>query len=98
MGKTANGEIIAATSHLLDFPLSESDQIVDTILSSMIDAISREESIELRSLGTFHLNRYGSSRGRNPPNGQVVSVTPKQVSIFQVGKLLRNAVKDGREM
>lgn len=95
MGKTTNGEIIAATSHLLDFPLSESYQIVDTILNSMIDAISREESIELRGLGTFHRNRYGSFRGRNPQNGQVVSVTPKQVPIFQVGKLLRNAVKDG---
>ena len=88
MGKTTKGDIIAATSNQLDLPLSESYQIVDTILNSMIDTLSREESIDPRWFGTFHLNQYGSYRGRNPQNGSVVSVKPQQLPVLRVGNSL----------
>ncbi len=97
MGKTTKGDVIAALSDEINLPWRETYHIVDTILHSMIDALSRGESIELRGFGTFKIKQYGTYIGCNPKSQQKVKIKPKKLPVFTVGKKLKEAVNNNRD-
>lgn len=65
---------------------------VGTVFESMVSALEREERIEIRGFGNFTIREYRSYVGRNPKTGDRVSVPPKRMPFFKVGKDLRNRV------
>ena len=70
----------------------EAAAIVDTILETMIDALTRGDSIEIRGFGSFVVKEYESYTGRNPKTGELITVRPKRLPFFKVGKDLREQV------
>ena len=96
MRNTTKAELIDALANELNLSSKETYGIVDTILHSLSDAMSRGESIQLRGFGTFHIKQYSSYKGRNPKNGQLVTVKPKKLPVFTVGKELKEAVNAHR--
>ena len=59
----------------------------------MADALARGESIEIRGFGSFIVKHYESYTGRNPKTGEKITVQPKKLPFFKVGKDLREQVK-----
>lgn len=96
MGKRTKSDIITELSDQCNLPESETWKIVETILQTMSEALSRGESVELRGFGTFKIKQYGTYIGCNPKNLQRVSVKPKKLPVFTVGKRLKEAVNDSR--
>ena len=74
--------------------LSQQDAktIVNTISSSMIQALAKGERIEIRGFGNFTVRSYQSYQGRNPRTGTKVQVAPKKLPFFKVGKELKERV------
>ena len=70
----------------------EAAAIVDTILETMTDALTRGDSIEIRGFGSFVVKEYESYTGRNPKTGELITVRPKRLPFFKVGKDLREQV------
>ena len=70
----------------------EAAAIVDTILETMTDALTRGDSIEIRGFGSFVVKEYESYTGRNPKTGEIITVRPKRLPFFKVGKDLREQV------
>jgi integration host factor subunit beta len=66
--------------------------IVNTIFSSMCNALARGERIEIRGFGNFTVRNYQSYQGRNPRTGTKVEVAPKRLPFFKVGKELKERV------
>ncbi len=66
--------------------------IVNTIFTSMIDALVKGERIEIRGFGNFTVRNYQSYLGRNPRTGTKVDVSPKRLPFFKVGKELKERV------
>ncbi len=66
--------------------------IVNTIFSSMIEALVKGERIEIRGFGNFTVRDYQSYLGRNPSTGTKVDVSPKRLPFFKVGKELKERV------
>ncbi len=66
--------------------------IVNTLFSSMVDALAKGERIEVRGFGNFTVRNYQSYQGRNPRTGTKVSVAPKRLPFFKVGKELKERV------
>lgn len=69
--------------------------IVNTVLDSIKDALSREDKVEIRGFGSFRIRYRRAKEGRNPKTGETVSVPPKKVPFFKAGKEMREMV-DGR--
>jgi integration host factor subunit beta len=70
-------------------PRRELERIVNTVFESMVDALRREQRIEIRGFGSFAVKVRGARRARNPRTGQAVQV-PRRVSpYFTAGKELR---------
>ncbi len=66
--------------------------IVNTVFSSIIDALHRDDKIELRGFGSFRVRRRRSRQGRNPKTGDQVEVPEKRIPYFKPGKELKDLI------
>lgn len=85
-------ELIEALSQKTDMPLRDASSVTNTILETMIEALVKGESIEIRGFGSFVVKEYGSYYGRNPKTGEKIQVPPKKLPFFKVGKELKERV------
>jgi len=76
-------------------PKGRAELLVQVIFESMEDALKRGERIEIRGFGSFELRSYKPYEGRNPRTGVRVSVQPKRLPFFKVGKELKERVNAG---
>jgi len=97
MGQTNKADLVATLSVELNLPVREVTKIVDTILTSMSEALACGEGIEVRGLGSFSIREYESYKGRNPKNGKILTVKPKKLPFFKVSKNLKKAVNESRD-
>lgn len=81
----------------LHLSMREAGSIVNTIVEAMADALARGESIEIRGFGSFIVKHYESYTGRNPKTGEKITVQPKKLPFFKVGKDLREQVNRQRK-
>ena len=66
--------------------------IVNTVFSSIIDALRGEDKIELRGFGSFRVRRRRPRQGRNPKTGDQVAVPEKRIPYFKPGKELKDLI------
>ena len=67
----------------------KAEAVVNTIFDTMIEALMRDDRIEIRGFGSFVNREYGSYKGRNPRTGKVIEVCEKKLPFFKVGKELK---------
>ena len=71
--------------------------VVDAIFDEMVDALKRGDRVEIRGFGSFVMRDYESYQGRNPKTGELVTVQPKKLPYFKVGKELKELVDNKKE-
>ena len=86
MTKSELIEVVAAEANLTK---GRAELVINTIFESMVEALQRNEGIEIRGFGSFTVRQYKAYEGRNPRTGEPVHVPPKRLSFFKVGKDLR---------
>ena len=69
---------------------TKAEQAVDTIFSSMKNALKRDDRIELRGFGVFSVKPRKTGIGRNPRTGAEVSIPPGKAVRFKPGKDLQS--------
>ncbi|ORU90243.1 MAG: integration host factor subunit beta [Cycloclasticus sp. symbiont of Poecilosclerida sp. M] len=69
---------------------------VKCILENMSAALASGDRIEIRGFGSFSLHYRPARMGRNPKNGEPVSLTGKHVPHFKPGKELRIRVDEAK--
>ena len=90
-------ELIEALAQDINIPHREAAAITNTIIDTMMEALARGESIEIRGFGSFVIKKYDSYEGRNPKTGKKIKVRPKKLPFFKVGKDLREQVNSNKE-
>ena len=78
-------------------PKGRAELLVQVIFESMEASLKRGERIEIRGFGSFELRSYRPYEGRNPRTGVRVSVQPKRLPFFKVGKELKERVNAGKQ-
>lgn len=73
----------------------KAETVVNTIFDSMIEALLRDDRIEIRGFGSFVNRDYESYQGRNPRTGEVIDVNQKKLPFFKVGKELKEDINKG---
>jgi len=90
-------ELVDAVSQELNFSIKTTQNIIDTILDTMIEGLVAGENVEIRGFGTFTVRHYEAYMGRKPKTGEQVEVKPKKLPFFKVGKKLKEAVNGGEK-
>ena len=85
-------ELIEILAVKYGMSLKKSEEVVNTIVDAMSSALISGERIEIRGFGSFVVNQYKAYLGRNPKTGEQISVKPKKLPFFKVGKELRERI------
>jgi integration host factor subunit beta len=89
MNKSELIEQLAVTKNL---SIKRAEEVVNMVFSSMTEALVEGDRIEIRGLGSFVVKDYGTYTGRNPKTGEQITVEPKKLPFFKVGKELKERV------
>ena len=71
---------------------NESSDLVETILSEVVEALARGESVKISSFGSFTVRDKGQRGGRNPKTGQEVPILPRRVLVFRASNVLKSMI------
>ena len=85
-------ELIETVAEKYGLSLKKAEEVVNTIIDSMANALKSGERIEIRGFGSFVVNEYKGYTGRNPKTGAAIEVKPKKLPFFKVGKDLREKI------
>lgn len=88
-------DLIATLVQKKGLTQKQAELTIETLFSSMTEALRRGENIEIRGFGAFHVKEYDGYEGRNPKTGEVIRVQAKRGLLFRTGKELRDRVNRG---
>ena len=90
-------DIIRRTSDKLNLTHDEMKIILDTILDTMVDILTENQSrirIELRNFGIFEVKpTRAKPKARNPKTNEVIYVPPRRKIHFKPGKIIRQELQ-----
>ena len=75
----------------------DAEIIVNSVFSSITEALHNDDKIELRGFGSFRVRRRRSRQGRNPKTGDRVAVPEKRIPYFKPGKELKDLINVKKE-
>ncbi len=88
-------DLINIISEKANITRVKAETVVNTVFDSMIEALLRNDRIEIRGFGSFVNREYEAYRGRNPRTGEVINVDQKRLPFFKVGKELKEDINKG---
>jgi DNA-binding protein HU-beta len=86
------GELINEVAKVVDTK-KDAQAAVETVLSSITEALKKGDSVTLIGFGTFKVTKRDSRKGRNPRTGEEIDIPEKNVPKFVPGKALKEAVE-----
>jgi len=72
---------------------TQAEDIVDTIINSIINSLKKEEEVSIAGLGIFSVKQRAARTARNPRTGEAVQVAAMKVPKFRAAKALKDSVK-----
>lgn len=85
-------ELIEKLAERCGLNVMQAEDVVNLIYRKMRDTMVSGGRIEIRGFGSFVVKEYGSYQGRNPKTGEKISVPPKKLPFFKVGKELKERI------
>ena len=72
----------------------EVEAVLNESFSQIINALSKNERIELRGFGTFSVKHRMPKKARNPSTGDPVYLAERYVPTFKPSQLMKKSVND----
>ena len=85
-------DLIDEVVKVSDISKKHAEVIVNTVFASIVEALERDDKIELRGFGSFRVRKRRSRQGRNPKTGDRVEVPEKRIPYFKPGKELKDLI------
>ncbi|GAW91668.1 HU family DNA-binding protein [Calderihabitans maritimus] len=89
MNKT---ELVSSVAEKTDLTKKDAEKVVNAVLGSIEEALSRGEKVQLVGFGTFEVRDRAARTGRNPQTGEEIQIPATRVPVFKAGKALKEAV------
>ena len=85
-------ELIEKLAERTGLNVIQAEEVINLIYRKMRDTKVNGGRIEIRGFGSFVVKEYQAYQGRNPKTGQKISVPPKKLPFFKVGKELKERI------
>ncbi|MFM1997566.1 MAG: DNA-binding protein [Planctomycetota bacterium] len=86
-------DIVRTIADEIGLPQLRTKELVQKTFDALIEALVREERVELRNFGVFQIKRREARMARNPRTGERVPVEAKSVVTFKPGKEMEARVR-----
>ncbi len=87
-------DIVRMISEEVGLTQQQTKVIVQKTFDGIVDALVREQRIELRNFGVFEVKKRAARKARNPRTGHQVEVPQKYVVTFKPGKEMEARIRD----
>ncbi|MEO0673352.1 MAG: integration host factor subunit alpha [Pseudomonadota bacterium] len=95
-GKTlTRADLADAVVARVGLPRNESQDLVETILGEISQALADGENVKLSSFGSFSIREKAERVGRNPKTGEEVPITPRKVLVFRPSTIMKDRINSG---
>ena len=71
----------------------QAEQVVDTVIDTVVGSLKKGEEVSISGLGIFSVKARAARTARNPRTGEAVNVPAMKVPKFRAAKALKDAVK-----
>jgi integration host factor subunit beta len=85
-------ELVDRVTTLGDLTRRDGEVIVETLFDAVVEALKKDDKVEVRGFGSFRTRQRKPRTGRNPKTGVSVDVPAKRVPYFKPSKELRDLV------
>ncbi len=86
------GDLINEVKKELDVSNKDAKKAVESVLSTITNALKKQQIVTLIGFGTFKVDNRDARMGRNPMTGETIEIKAKKVPKFVPGKGLKDAV------
>lgn len=90
MNKKELAEVIAEK---FDLTKVKSNEIVDTVFESMVDALADGQKVEISGFGKFEVKTRAARTGINPQTKETIDIPASNTPSFKASKNLKDRVK-----
>lgn len=85
--------IVEAVNAKLGTTKVQAEQVVDTVIDSIISSLKKGDEVSIAGLGIFSVKTRAARTARNPRTGESLQVPAMKVPKFRAAKALKDAVK-----
>lgn len=86
-------EIVLKIAEEADLKQIDVKSVVQKTFDTIIDALARGETVELRNFGVFKVKSRKARIGRNPKTGATVPIPERKTVSFKPGMVMKKKVK-----
>lgn len=90
-------ELVDAISQKASVTKKEVDSVLTAALETIIDTVAAGDKVTLIGFGVFEGRDRAAREGRNPSNGEKLSIPATRIPGFTAGKQFKDAVREGGE-
>ena len=85
-------DLINSTYMQIGFSKNISENLIDDLLSTIIESLKKEKKLKLSKFGTFSVRSKKSRIGRNPLTKEEKVITDRDVVLFKPSKEFKDLV------
>ena len=89
MNKT---ELIAEIANKTGLSKKDAEKALAATIETVIDAVNKEDKVQLVGFGSFELKCRDARMGRNPKTKEAIEIPASRVPVFKAGKAFKDAV------
>ncbi|MGA0954320.1 MAG: HU family DNA-binding protein [Burkholderiaceae bacterium] len=89
-------DLVEAIANATDLSKSKTDEVVGAMVTTIIKAVSKGDSVQLVGFGTFGSGKRAARTGRNPRTGETIKIAAAKTVKFTAGKAFKDAVNKKR--
>jgi DNA-binding protein HU-beta len=86
-------ELIGMVSEKTDMAKKDVEKVVNAVIDSIIDTVTKDEKVQLVGFGTFEKRHRAARKGRNPATNEEITIPALNVPVFKAGKAFKDRVK-----
>lgn len=85
-------ELIAVLAEQSGLKKVEAQKALDALIAIVGDELAKGEKVQIAGFGTFEVSERPAREGRNPRNGETLTIEASKAPRFKAGKALKDRV------
>tara|TARA_B100000131_G_C17944561_1_gene543786 strand:+ start:288 stop:575 length:288 start_codon:yes stop_codon:yes gene_type:complete len=85
-------DIVNEVSELTGLTKVETETVLEGVIESIVNALSRSERIDIRGFGSFQVKKRKAREARNPATQELLRLEERYVPVFKVSNLLKEKI------
>lgn len=85
-------ELVEMVANATDLSKAKTDEVISALVATIVEAVSKGDSVQLVGFGNFSSGERAARTGRNPRTGEEIKIAAAKTVKFTAGKAFKDAV------